>query len=110
MKRNDVLLILIPSLLFVTFWIVFNIYHNYQSSTITETVDTQINAITPSFDTQTIDLLKSRTQINPDYQINPGSQTVLPSSSSAIPVAPVTITPTVTVNPQQASAGGSLTP
>lgn len=112
MKRNDIMLILVPSLLFVIFWVVFNVFHNFQSSTIPEVVGIQINPINPNFDENTITLLKNRQQINPLYQLTPSAQTLEnspTSTQSALSQTPI-VTPTGTSNQQQASTGGSLGP
>jgi hypothetical protein len=102
MKRKDVLMIIVPTLIFVIFWILFSIYHNFVSSTIPETLNIQINPINPSFDDNTVNAIKKRTQINPLYQLS--------TPSAAVTNIPIIPTPTGTSNQTQASTGGSLTP
>lgn len=96
MKRKDVLLILVPSFIFVLAWMSFSIYHSFINSTISEALNVQILPISPSFDTKTISSLKNRSHVNAIYEINPSSvstseedssQTKL-SSSSAKTTAP----------------------
>jgi hypothetical protein len=112
MKRNDILMILIPSFIFALAWIGFSLIHNITVSTISETLDTQIAPISPNFDTNTVDSLKLRKNVAPIYQLTvPIQNIVIPATpSAAIP----TPTPTIIVQPvssssaQQATAGGSL--
>ena len=112
MKKNDVLMILVPSLIFVLAWIGFSLIHNIATSTISETLDTQITAITPSFNTNTIAALKQRKNVAPIYQITvPIENIVVPATPSATTPTP---TPTTIVQPvssssaQQATVGGSF--
>lgn len=113
MKRKDVLLILIPTLIFVFIWIIFSVFHNFVNSTISEATNIQINPIVPDFDTKTINSIKQREGINPLYTINqvitptPGSSS--PSSPSATPTLIPSPTPTISVSQNQSSSGGSLT-
>jgi hypothetical protein len=111
MKKNQILIILIPSFIFVFAWIGFSIYHNIITSTISTPLSMQITPITPSFDTDTIDALKKRANVIPVYEI---STLVQNGNVSASPSAN-TVT-TAPVNPvgnstetQQATSGGSLT-
>lgn len=71
MKRKDILLILVPSFIFVLAWMGFSIYHGFINSTISEALNIQIIPINPTFDTATISKLKNRTHVNPIYEINP---------------------------------------
>lgn len=107
MKRNDILLLLIPSFLIVVFWVVFNIYHNFVTSTIPEDLNVQITPISPDFDTSVIENLKKRKMIEPLYIISPESQpgeSTLPS-----PLTPTEV-PISTASGQQATIGGELLP
>lgn len=116
MKRKDILLLLVPSFIFVLAWMGFSIYHSFINSTIPEVLNIQILPISPSFDTTIISSLKNRTRVNPIYEINPSivslgtesnsqSQT---SSSSAKPAVP-TVTPAIkTLINNKSSSGGSL--
>ena len=105
MKRNDILLLLIPSLLIVVFWVVFNIYHNFVTSTIPEDLNAQITPISPDFDTSVIENFKKRKIIEPLYVISPESQpeeNTLPS-----PLTPSEV-PISTASGQQATIGGEF--
>jgi hypothetical protein len=111
MKKNDILLILIPSFVFVLVWVSFSIYHNVVTSTISEPLNIQIAPITPNFDTSTIDSLKNREKVSPIYELSiPVQNVTIPASLSA---SPIVITP---VNPignstgtEQSTPEGSLT-
>ncbi len=60
MKKQDILIILIPTLLFVIAWIGFNIYHSWITPTIpTEEIE-KVTSISPVIDTKTISELKNR--------------------------------------------------
>ena len=92
MRRRDVLMILIPTFIFVVAWVLFSIYHNAKTSTISESVNAEIKQISPNFDTKTIDALKKRETVNPIYdisglssqtQVSPTIEVPLNSSQSA---------------------------
>ena len=105
MKKNDILIILIPTFFFVVAWIAFSVYHNIVTSTISGELNMQILPISSNFDTKTIDSLKNRQRVEPVYQIGrtpknnnqnaPSSQNQTGNASSSV---------------QQATAGGSLIP
>ncbi|HUD09519.1 MAG TPA: hypothetical protein VMR77_01795 [Patescibacteria group bacterium] len=109
MKKNDSLLILVPSFIFVLAWIGFSIYHNVVTSTISEPLSMAITPISPIFDTNVIKSLKTRQNVVPIYELNATAQNATaPASPSA---SPIVITPiTSSTNSAQATSGGSLTP
>lgn len=101
MKRKDILFLLIPMLVIVILWVVFNIYHSYASSTIPTNLNMQILSISPNFDLKTIDQIKTRKIINPITDL--GSQ-----AESLVTPTP---TPTIPISPSgaiQASQGGEV--
>jgi hypothetical protein len=106
MKKNDIILILLPLFLFVIAWIGFSIYHNIATSTISEPLAVQIEPITPTFDTNTIDSLKTRETISPDYELTNTlvSPTPTPTQISASPSA----TTNNSLTTPQATTEGSL--
>jgi len=111
MKKNDILMILVPSLIFVLAWIGFSLLHSIATSTISETLNTQITPISPEFDTNTIAVLKQRANVAPIYQITvPIQNIVIPASpSAAIPTpTPIIVQPVSTSSAQQATSGGSF--
>jgi hypothetical protein len=110
MKKNDILIILIPSFIFAFAWIGFSVLHNIATSTVSETLDTQITPISPNFDTNTITALKKRVNVAPIYQITvPIQNIIIPATpSAAIPTPTPTVQPVSSSSAQQATAGGSL--
>lgn len=80
MKRDDILLILIPTFLLVIAWIIFGVYQNTVTSTISQTLARDINPITPRFDTVELTQLKTRTSIIPQYTPDIINKQTLPSS------------------------------
>lgn len=107
MKRKDILMLLIPSFLIVVFWVTFNIYHNFVTSTIPEDLNVQIVSISPDFDTSIIENLKKRKAVAPLYEAIPVSQ---PGENELSAPAGETEIPISTASGQQASAGGELLP
>ncbi len=84
MKQREILFVVISIFILVLVYIGFNIYHNAASSTISDTLSVQIVPINPGFDLKTIESLKKRTQISPDYQAPPQA-TSSPSSILPLP-------------------------
>lgn len=99
MKREDILVLLIPTFIFVFAWIGFGIYHSSVKSTISEELNMQITPISPDFDTKTIDKLKKRQNVTPIYQAQ--NSTIVPTPSVTLPVIS-------TGSATQATLGGSL--
>lgn len=111
MKQKDILFLLMPVTLLVIAWIVFNIYHNSVTSTISDTLNTNILPITPNFDTKTISNLKERERVTPLFQI----QRAETPTSTSVPTPIVIIqTPTPTpspfINTPTATPGATITP
>ena len=103
MKRKDILTLLIPSFIFALAWIGFSIYHSVITSTIPESVSTQISPITPDFDTKTIADIKTRKIITPIQQVQAVSNT------EAAPTSVVQTSPAISSgSAQQATSGGNL--
>ena len=111
MKKNDILMILIPSFIFVLVWIGFGLLHNITTSTISETLDIQIAPISPAFDTNTIARLKKRQSVAPIYQITvPIQNIVIPATLSATTLTPtpIIVQPVSTNAAQETTVGGGL--
>lgn len=68
MKQKDILLLVVPTFILVVAWIVFSIYHNWGTSTISETLNIQITPIEGKFDKETIDNLKRREKVLPVFE------------------------------------------
>lgn len=87
MKKQDLLIILIPTFICVISWIGFNIYHNSITSTISSQDINQITPINPNFDTKIIDVLKKRESVEPFYQnATPTSSFVPTPTPQVLPI------------------------
>jgi hypothetical protein len=97
MKQKDTLITVILLFIFVLTWIGESVYRSAVSSTIPENVSKEIAPITPTFDTNAIEKLKSREKITPAYDV----QNIAPISPTpiALPTLPY---------PQNASEEGEL--
>lgn len=94
MKQKELLIILASLFLLTFLWVIFNIYHNYVTSTIKSPLDIQIIPIEGKFDRSTIAKIRERQRVDPLYEaqvqneINPADSTFTPeltesASSSA---------------------------
>lgn len=100
MKKNDILVLLIPSLLIVVLLVVFNIYHNFVTSTIPSTLNITIQPISADFDEKIISNIKARENVSPSYDL----------SGQKVAETEVTVTiPLLSSGSAQSSPGGSLT-
>lgn len=90
-KQRDILLILGSSAFVVIVWVIFSIYHNSVSSTISEGTSIQIAPINPNFDNLGIKSIKERDDVIPLYSypsvnssnIETGSSTTASSQSAS---------------------------
>lgn len=69
MKQRNLVIILIPVFILTISWVIFNVYHNYVSSTISDPLSLHIIPIQGSFDTQTIEEIQQRKRVNPLNEI-----------------------------------------
>lgn len=67
MKQKDFLTILVPLFILTILWVIFNIYHNHVTSTIEDPLNLQIIPIEGKFDTQTVNKIKERQRIEPNF-------------------------------------------
>src|SRR3990167_3954486 len=102
MKKNDILVLLIPSLLIVALWFIFNIYHNFVTSTIPSTLNISIQPISPDFDEKSISNIKARENVSPTYDLT-GQKVVTVETTTTIPAVS-----SGSAQPNPASPGGSL--
>ena len=63
--QRELSIILVPALILTILWVIFNVYHNYATSTIQEPLTSQIIPIEGSFDKETIERTKSRINVDP---------------------------------------------
>lgn len=87
MKQRDIFLIVIPSFILVALWVVFSIYHNFVSSTISNPLSVQIQPIEPSFNSKSIKDIKERQQIEPIYESSVQSESQSSGSAQPTPIA-----------------------
>lgn len=111
MKKKEIILIITSVFIISIIWIIFNVYHNLITSTISETLSARILPINPNFDTKTIEKLKKRKKISPIFeskttsQIATGSAIIPTISSLPSPTIIQLISPTMTPGSQ---SGGFL--
>ncbi len=65
MKQKDLLILLIPMFLVTVLWVIFNIYHNHVSSTITDPLTVQIIPIDGNFNRASLESIKDRKRTEP---------------------------------------------
>ena len=81
--QRELMIILIPALILTILWAVFNIYHNYATSTIQDPLTYQIIPIEGSFDLETIEKTKSRLRVEPLFE-NVIIETTTPTPTPAL--------------------------
>lgn len=91
--RKDVLFLSISTFVLTLAWLGFSLYHRWVTTTITPELQQQIEQIAPNFDTQTINELKQRENIQPDYEMNDGTIVSPTSTLSLTPTASVSAAP-----------------
>src|SRR5574338_413349 len=88
MKQKDLLFLLVSSAFLASVWIIFTILHNTLTSTISSTVNQQIQSINNSFDGKTISSLQNRKQVTPIFSIQ-GTDNITPTPTPTLPPVPV---------------------
>lgn len=91
--QKDILFLSGSMFAVVVAWIAFSLYHVYVTTTISEDLQMQITPIDGTFDTDTINLLKSRTEILPIFEGDQTPQASGPAAPSPTPQE-IEITPT----------------
>lgn len=91
--QHDITFLTASMFITICLWIGFNIYNSYVTSTIDDVLQMQIIPIEGNFDVNTIQKLKSRTKINPDFG------ELIASNEAIVDIAPlqVDIQPVVTI-------------
>lgn len=104
MNRNNIFYLSLATFITIVVWIASNIYHNINTSTITDTENIQIAPIKPAFDTKTIEEILKRKKVLPVFEASSSSQVTPPPNSELPQVTPQpttqttpTISPTVPV-------------
>lgn len=107
MKRRDIILLLVSSVILVAAWIIFSIIHQLVSSTVPDTVTQSIAPIQPQFDVPVINTLKIREKVAPVFTNQAQEITPTPTLGFTPPGSP-SATPRPTFRPSPtATAGGS---
>lgn len=101
MKQKEYLLLLGSILIIIIIWVLFNIYHNYTTSTIDPSENLTIIPIEGTFDRNTINQAKNRKRV--DVSLD-SVKTLTASPSPKISPTPTIIaspSPTLTLTPSQ---------
>lgn len=101
MKQKQQFVIIFLLFILVLVWVVANIYHNLNKSTISENTSQEITPIDSTFDTQTIDRLKKREKITPAFELK--------KLSTSAPTKTPTSSPSSSLNREQSSSQGGKT-
>lgn len=118
MRQKDLIFLLVSATFLAIVWIVFTIIHNALTSTISGTLNQQIQSIDSTFDNQTIQTLQKRQKVTPKTAFN-GTDSFTPTPSPTLPpvnlVSPTgfNITPTIiviTITPTPTASQPTPTP
>lgn len=90
MKQKDLLILLIPMFLITVLWVIFNIYHNHVSSTITDPLTVQIIPIDGKFNRASLESIKDRKRTEPLFTAPIVEDNQTSPTPSPIPTAQVT--------------------
>lgn len=103
MKQRELLIIIIPTFILTVLWVMFTVYHNSTTSTIEDPLSIQIIPISGQFDLKTLDSLKKRTKVEPEYeagltvnQLSPTPAPPTPTSVQEVPIISPSIEPSTT--------------
>ena|SRR3989338_6838474 len=107
MRQKDIITIIIPIVIFIIVWVLFNIYHNAATSTISESLNINIQPITPDFNIRALSEVKKRERIEPLYQMDrveplTPTQSPLPSPTISLPTIETALTIIPTETPEEA--------
>ncbi len=108
MKQRDYLFLIISSAILVVIWVTFNIIHTAITSTISASIGQQLEPISATFDTQTLNGLNSRKKVVPAFVISL-PPTISPTIPPVTPIVPYSSTSAKIVTQtiiQQATTGG----
>ncbi len=90
MKQKDLLILLIPMFLITVLWVIFNIYHNHISSTITDPLTVQIIPIDGKFNRASLESIKDRKRVEPLFIAPVIEVDDAPPTISPTPIAQIT--------------------
>jgi hypothetical protein len=92
--QKDFALLTFSMFVIVCFWVGFNIYNTYVTSTIDAALQEAIIPISEKFDTATMEELKQRANIEPDFTYATATTEAPQETSTTIQQNTVSITPT----------------
>lgn len=92
MKQKDFVLLLGSSCIVVVAWIIFSFINKTVTSTLDKTLTQTVKPIAGSFDTETLQRVRERQQVVPDYSLT--TQTA--SATAQVTPTPRAVTPTPT--------------
>lgn len=96
--QKDLALLTLSMFIIVFLWVGSNIYDAYVTSTIDEVLQTQIIPIDGKFNKNTIERLKTRNKVLPDYtDASPSGDTQIEPTPESTEVSP---TPSITQPPE----------
>lgn len=87
MKQKELVYLLGSICVISICWVISNIYNKSVTSTLSETLQSEITVIHPRFDTDTLTQLKDRHHLNPLYRMDKGS-TLPTSTPTLLPQSP----------------------
>ena len=96
MKQKDLLILLVPMFLVTILWVIFNIYHNYVTSTITDPLTVQIIPIEGKFNKTSLESIRDRKRLEPLFTAPISDEEETPSPS---PLPSPAILPTQSASP-----------
>ena len=98
-KHKDILVLVISGFSLTVIWIASNVYHNHATSTVSETLQLQVNPIEPRFDTDTLERIKLRKVVDPKFEAQPVASPSAPSQTPANTSSTPTLTPSLSATP-----------
>lgn len=94
MKQKDLLFLSVWTFIVVAAWIGFSLYHAWVTSTITPELQIAIQPIAGSFDTTTINQLRTRKRVAPLYELTgSGTKTTPTPTPALVPFTNQAVTP-----------------
>lgn len=86
MKQKDLLILLTPMFIVTILWVIFNIYHNHVTSTITDPLTVQIIPIDGNFNKSSLENIKNRKRTEPLFVAPANEEEEIPTT----PTPPIT--------------------
>lgn len=94
MYEKNFAIVLLSITIVVIAWVGFSVYHSFVTSTLDNSLTTQIMPIRKNFNPQVLDLLRQRMSTQPTYELDMSLTQTEEASSEAVVTPEVTATPT----------------